>query len=178
MDTAYAEFLSIFSEQYNICCPVQTIRAQIARRDKPWITNGLKNACRKNNRLYKIWLHSQTPAAESRYQIYKNKLTSILRTAEKEHYSKLLSDGKGNIKDTWKILNAAMNKKKSSTEFPTHFELNGTNIVNKQIIADEFNNFFVNVGPNLAMNVPVVKTLHLFMITWVNKISIQCLSTR
>ena len=47
MDTAYAEFLSIFSEQYNICCPVKTIRAQAARRDKPRITNGLKNACRK-----------------------------------------------------------------------------------------------------------------------------------
>ena len=45
---------------------------------------------------------------------------------------------------------------KSSTEFPTQFELNGTNIVNKQIIADEFNNFFVNVGPNLANNIPVV----------------------
>ena len=27
--------LSIFSEQYNICCPVKTIRAQVARRDKP-----------------------------------------------------------------------------------------------------------------------------------------------
>ena len=86
-----------------------------------WITNGLKNACRKKNRLYKIWLHSQTPAAESRYKIYKNKLTSILRAAEKEHYSKLLSDAKGNIKDTWKILNAAMNKKKISTEFPRQF---------------------------------------------------------
>ena len=34
VDTAYAEFLSIFSEQYNICCPVKTTRAQVARRDK------------------------------------------------------------------------------------------------------------------------------------------------
>ena len=131
------------------------IRAQVARRGKPWITNGLKNACRKKNRLYKIWLHSQTPAAESRYKTYKNKLTSILRTAEKDHYSKLLSDAKGNIKDTWNILNAAMNKK-SSTEFPSHFELNGTNMVNKQTIADEFKFFFVNVGPNLAKNIPAV----------------------
>ena len=155
----YAEFLSIFSEQYNICCTVKTIRAQVARREKPWITNGLKNACRKKNRLYKIWLHSQTPAAESRYKIYKNKLTTILRTAEKEHYSKLLSDAKGNIKDTWKFLNAAMKKKKSSTEFPTHFELNGTNIVNKQIIADEFNKKKFNVVPNLAMNIPVVNNV-------------------
>ena len=49
-----------------------------------------------------------------------------------------------------------MNKKKSFTEFPSHFELNGTNIVNKQTIADEFNNFFVKVGPNLAKNIPAV----------------------
>ena len=50
-------------------------------------------------------------------------------------------------------------QKMSSTEFPTHFELNGTNkknIVNKQIIADEFNKFVVNVGPNLAKNIPGV----------------------
>ena len=50
-------------------------------------------------------------------KIYKNKLTSILRTAEKEHYSKLLSDAKGNIKDTRKILNAAMNKKRALLNF-------------------------------------------------------------
>ena len=60
---------------------------------------------------------------------------------QKKNTSKLLSDAKANIKYTWIMLNAAMNKKKSSTEFPSHFELNGTNIVNKQIIADEFNNF-------------------------------------
>ena len=47
-------------------------------------------------------------------------------------------------------------KKKTSTEFPSHLEFNGTNLVNKQIIADEFNNFFVNVCPNLANNIPAV----------------------
>ena len=30
------------------------------------------------------------------------------------------------------------------------------NIVNKQTIADEFNNFFDNFGPNLAKNIPAV----------------------
>ena len=37
VDTAYAELMSIFSEQYNICCAcsVKTIRAQVAHRDKP-----------------------------------------------------------------------------------------------------------------------------------------------
>ena len=47
-----------------------------------------------------------------------------------------------------------MNKKRALLNF--RLILNGTNIVNKQIIADEFHNFFVNVGPNLAMNIHVV----------------------
>ena len=34
----------------------------------------------------------------------KKKLNSILRTAEKGHYSKLISDAKGNIKYTWTFL--------------------------------------------------------------------------
>ena len=42
---------------------------------------------------------------------YKSKFTSILRAVEKEHYSKLLSDAKGNLKGAWKIVNAAINKK-------------------------------------------------------------------
>ena len=31
-----------------------------------------------------------------------------------------------------------------------------TDIVNNQTIADEFNNLFFNVGPNLAKNIPAV----------------------
>ena len=67
------------------------------------LNNDLKTLVLRKT-IVKIWLHYQTPAAESRYKIYKNKLTSILRAAEKEHYSKLLSYAKGNIKDTWTFL--------------------------------------------------------------------------
>ena len=77
-----------------------------------------------------------------------------MRTAEKEYYSKLLTDAKGNIKSTWKILNA-VNTKTNTSKLASHFECNGINIVSKQSIADEFNNFFVDVGSNLANMITV-----------------------
>ena len=147
--------MSKFSKQYNICCPMKTVRNSITRRDKPWITNGLKNACHKKNRLYKLFLCSRSRTAEGKYKTYKNQLTSILRTAEKEYYSKLLTDAKGNIKSTWKILNAVINTKTNTSKLASHFECNGINIVSKQSIADEFNNFFVDVGSNLAQMITV-----------------------
>ena len=36
---------------------------------------------------------------------YKNKLTAIMRYCEKEYYTDMLVVNKGNIKETWKILN-------------------------------------------------------------------------
>ena len=134
---------------------MKTVRNSFTRRDKPWITNGLKNACHKKNRLYKQFLCSRSHTCEEKYKTYKNKLTSILRTAEKEYYSKLLMDAKGNIKSTWKILNTIINKKTNTSKLPSHFECNEINIVSKQSIADGFNNFFVDVGSNLDKKITV-----------------------
>ena len=110
----------------------------------------------RKNRLYKIFLHSRTRTSEIRYKTYKNKLTSILRAAEKQYYSRILADAKGDTKSTWRILNAVNNNKIGTNELPSQFECNGKNIECKQSIADEFNNFFVSVGPNLAKNITVI----------------------
>ena len=93
--------------------------------------------------------YSRTRTSEIRYKTYKNKLTSILRAAEKQYYSRILADAKGDTKSTWRILNAVNNNKIGTNELPSQFEC-------KQSIADEFNNFFVSVGPNLAKNITVI----------------------
>ena len=49
-----------------------------------------------------------------------------------------------------------INKKTNTSKLPSHFECNDINIVSKQSIADEFNNFFVGVGSNL--NCPLMET--------------------
>ncbi len=43
----------------------------------------------------------------------------------------------------------------NTSKLASHFEYNGINIVSKQSIADEFNNFFVDVGSNLAKMITV-----------------------
>ena len=48
-----------------------------------------------------------------------------------------------------------INKNTKTSKVPSHFECNGVNVVNKQSIADEFNNFFLGVGSNLAKKITV-----------------------
>ena len=101
----------MFKNIYEVSFPVRTISRKDKRQHKPWMTSGLKNACKKKNILYKRFLKSRSGVAEVRYKSYKNKLTSILRQCEKEYYSNLLEENKQNIKETWKIINKLLNKK-------------------------------------------------------------------
>ena len=51
----------------------------------------------------------------------KNKLTAILRRCEKQYFTELLEINKGNMKETWKILNGLINKKSKGKQISTEF---------------------------------------------------------
>ena len=85
VNRCYEYFLNVFMKLLNENCPMQCVRIK-SRINKPWFTNGLKNACRKKNNLYKSWLANKTECAQQKYKKYRNKLSLILRKAEKTYY--------------------------------------------------------------------------------------------
>ncbi|KAJ8030738.1 hypothetical protein HOLleu_27226 [Holothuria leucospilota] len=49
---SYDNFISIITVLYNDCCPVRKVSIGSKKVSKPWITNGLRNACKRKNQLY------------------------------------------------------------------------------------------------------------------------------
>lgn len=64
-----------------------------------------------------------------------------------------MSSHKTNIKKTWSILNNLLRSKNKNCKYPDTFESNGKKFSNKLDIANEFNKFFVNIGPKLANDI-------------------------
>ena len=60
---------------------------------------------------------------------------------------------KGNIKETWKIINCLINKK-GTTYYPTEFNTSVAKVTGSKNIATGFNIFWVNIGPSLANDIP------------------------
>ena len=81
-------------------------------------------------------------------------MTYILRCEQKRYYSRLLEEHKSNMKKTWQVLNQCINKNRNKPSLPKYFTANNVEIHDKLEIATGFDNFFVNVGPNLAKNIP------------------------
>ena len=69
----------------------------------------------------------------------------------------MLEKQKANVKETWKILNEVINKHKNKPTYPEYFIKNNKRISKKDDIANGFNNFFTNVGSNLAKHIPLPK---------------------
>ncbi len=85
IDSAYEEFLKIFTTLYNKNCPIKQYTKKIKKAECPWLTKGLINACSKKNTLYREFIKYKTQESENKYKKSKNKLTNILRASKKEY---------------------------------------------------------------------------------------------
>ena len=104
------------------------------------MTPGLINACKKKNRLYNVHINSKSPNHEIRYKAYKNRLTKILKRAEKDHYANKLKEYQSNAKMCWKILNEVMNRKRKPQPKPNYFIKDNKEIRGKSNIANILTN--------------------------------------
>ena len=120
---------------------------------KTWLTDALKNSIKTKNKLFARYKKSQDENIELQYKKYRNLLHVLLRKSEKDYYDTLLRNNINNIKNSWRIIKDIINKKKSETVC-SRFYVNNDVTTDKKIIADNFNSFFVNVGSNLAKNIP------------------------
>ena len=73
----------------------------------------------------------------------------IKKVSKKQHYSKLIIKHQSNIKKTWSIMKEIIGKKKIQTDqLPPRITVNG-----ECKVANTFNRYFAEVGPNLAKNI-------------------------
>ena len=153
---AYTEFHNTLSEIYEKHFPIKKIKG-IYKNRKPWLTEALKFSIKQKNKLYIKQLKHKSDINVLTYKRYKCNLNRLIRKAERDYYNTRMTEYKSDLKKSWNLLKIIINKSKNKKE-ASGFKYKDTIITNKQVIADKFNEFFVNVGPNLARNIPNTKT--------------------
>ena len=152
-ENKFSVFNNFIVELHNRCFPLVKSTVKIKSIYKPWLTSGILNAVKKKNNLYKNFIKSTSSDLKLQYLQYKNKLTSIIRLAEKNYYASKLLEVRDNISKTWKIMNQMCGGKSARSQI-SEIKVSGASIVDPQQMANKFNDFFVNVGPILAKSIP------------------------
>ena len=101
---------------------------------------------------------------EKNYKSLRNNFTKQERSARLKYNENCLANAK-NSKEKWSILNNITRRKpKSKKDEIRELEKDNKNIIDSKEIADCFNDYFTNIGPNLASkinNIPISPTSYL-----------------
>ena len=140
----------LFLEVLNKHAPLQHKKTKSSK--VPWITNKVKCLITTRNKLKRKAITTKTETDRSNYKKIKNQVNVDLRNAKKNYYSSKIANQKQNPKKAWKSINELLgkqNKKSKVNEIKP-----GESILNNPTdIAEGFNNYFSDIGPDLASQI-------------------------
>ncbi|XP_065663015.1 putative histone-lysine N-methyltransferase 1 [Hydra vulgaris] len=136
-NVVYNSFFRTFYEVYDANFPQYKVNLNKKSLKSPWITEELRKS--------------------SQVKIVSQLFESQKKNLKKKYYSNLLEKFKNNAKRTWQILNEITGNQKIKTcNLPKFIKNNDDFLYNPKDIANQINNLFVTIGPNLEKNIPII----------------------
>lgn len=137
---------------------VCTTKVRVNRKEKKrnvWITDGLVKAVNKKYELHnKVIQNPQNIDYLNDYKRYRNKLNDLIKAAKTNYYKTMIHNNTNNSNEIWDCLKSLHHgkTKKSDLHYITIKE--GVEVRDKADIAENFNEFFTNIGTKLAEKIP------------------------
>ena len=149
----WSEMFSFIIEKH---APLSEMR--VSEKYCPWIDKDLRDLMRTRNKLKKSAVKGKSPILMKSYRQILNKVNGLNLQLKKQHHTNKIAACKGNMKESWKTINALLNKRSKSSSIDCLKE-SGTETRNKK---DVFNamNFFCTIARDLADKIqPVASPL-------------------
>ena len=154
---SYVKFIETITQIYDDCFQKTKFKIKSNNKANLWITKGIAKSSKRNQKLYEKFLKNRSIQNAKICKDYKKLFETIIMKFKRKYYSETLFQFQGDTKKTWRIMKEVTGKSKLF-----HSTLPRKVFINKNVIFDEkrmtnaFNNFFINIGPKLADDIPTV----------------------
>ena len=119
------------------------------------LSDGILTSSLTKSKLLKKKLKKPTEQNINALKKYCIIFDKVKQMSKESYFNLELELNKNNLKKkTWEILHQAIHKQNNRPTIPDTFIINGKSNSNIREIAEEFNNFFVNIGKQTAKNLP------------------------
>ena len=124
-------------------------KTKMEQQQKPWIAAAIRKSISIREKNFTKFIKTNNHTFHDNYKLYRNKINHLIRKSKSNYFKSYFERFRQNSKKIWIDINKILNK-----TFPTTQNIvlnqNGKIISNQKNVADEFNNFFINVGQNLS----------------------------
>ena len=123
-----------------------------------WITYGVLKSIKYRDKLYKTL--RKTPHGTERHatltinlRTYNTIVRRVIRAAKSAYYEYAFNRHRFDIKNTWGVINEIISKSAKTKSFPDIFKDGQHELSDDREIANRYNAFFTNVGPDQSRNI-------------------------
>jgi hypothetical protein len=154
-EPSFSDFCSTFQEVLDRTCKLKTPKTTKRNAiNNPWITDGILTAIEKKASLYREWKKTCSSKKKngnaelySDFSEYRKCLKKIIKSAKARHYKNRFESATGDPKKTWSIINEIRGKSKATIR--PQFIIDNKRIIERRIIAKEFNKYFISIASKL-----------------------------
>ena len=152
VQSSYDYFSETFISLYELYFPLTKKRFNPKyHRADPWFTNGLLISRREKIRLDGVAARTGRDDDAIKYKRYRNTYNKLVKLAKKLYFDNKIQTNQGNLKQTWKILRSAINKKdKKSNNSISSILHNNQTVTCPETIANILNEYFCSEPTNIV----------------------------
>ena len=151
--SAFTCFINFIIQAFNESCPMETIKVKYGNRHE-WINNDMKAEIKERERLLINSKKYPTEDNISKYKRFRNQVLSNQRRAARNYYHEQFEIRGPNTKSGWALIHFLTGLgNKNTQKNMNEFLINGKLISDNIVIADSFNEYFVNVGKGISQKI-------------------------
>ena len=151
---SYDDFIDILQENmFKFCSSkVRKEKKQYNEAKKPWISKDILNLMKKYHKMRTKNKKANKKFTDEELKKLKKDLNTQMKRAKREYFSNKFKNILNNQKEIWKTVNQLLGRKKKENICPQNLVYNGKEI-KKCDVPSHMNQFFANIGKDLASNV-------------------------
>ena len=183
-DDTWSQWRKLFSAVCDKHAPLKTKRTRALR--SPWINSEIKKRMRHRDRLKAKAIKTKDPKLWDAFKKVRNKVNNEVKESKKSYYNNNFHVNSNNSKKTWQAINELTGRKSNKSTINS-IVVDEETISDPKEICNNFNSFFAEIGPQLAMNIPDVdlsftdyltKTESKFSFEEINSLEVQQLLSK
>ena len=153
VDNAFQKFEIAFNQVFEVFAPYRIPNGN--GTGKPiWFDKTLKNLICKRNQLHKSWKKDKKNRGKlDKFKGLRTKVEKTIKAKKKHYYEQIFLKCIGDSKQVYKFINELKGVTCKNTNIPS-LSKNSKRVEDHLAIANELNNFFVIIGPNLKDAIP------------------------
>ena len=110
---------------------------------------GLLTSRLRKDKLYRKYSKTRTIEDHNIYKTYKNLYNKLLKNMRKLYFQKEIQKHQGDLKNVWQTIREAAGIKTKSSDLPSSLNINGNNVKENKLIAEEFNKHFSSIADKI-----------------------------